>query len=101
MSCSTFYLPPLIDSEEAGVGEVCENGNLVKFIYAGAFSKKDALDSMLIALNSLSGEELERFQFHITNNKPELIKEYLGEYGYILDKFKSVLHIHGWLEYED
>ena len=44
---------------------------------------------------------MERFQFHITNNKPELIKEYLGKYGYILDKFKSVLHIHGWLEYEE
>lgn len=38
LSCSTFYLPPLIDSEESGLGEVCENGNPVKFIYAGAFS---------------------------------------------------------------
>lgn len=24
LSCSTFYLPPLIDSEESGLGEVCE-----------------------------------------------------------------------------
>ena len=101
LSCSTFYLPPLIDSEESGLGEVCENGNPVKFIYAGAFSKKDALESMLIALDLLSGEELEKFQFHITNNKPEQIKEYLGKYGYILDKFKNILHIHGWLEYEE
>lgn len=98
--CDTFLLPPMINAQRKISGERKSSEKLT-FIYAGADTQKDDIRNMLLAVEKLSDQDRNCFDFHITSLTKEKAEKLLGAKQYILEVFSECLHIHGWMEYDE
>ena len=100
VGCCTFQLPPMIDCKGRAAGEK-RSSELIRFIYAGADTQKDAIGNMLASIAELSDEKRKQIEFHITSLTEEKARSILGEKKWILEKYSDVIQIHGWMDYQD
>lgn len=100
LGCNTFILPPLIDSQDKVIGEK-KVLDKIQFIYAGADTKKDAIKSMLLAINELSEEEKGKFRLNITSLTEKKARKLLKRNQRLIDENHNCLRIHGWMNYSD
>ena len=98
--CRTLIVPPLIDVNEFPYEEN-KNFDKIRFIYAGKFDKKDAMDAMLLAILGVEGEEKERIEFHITGADKTGIDNVLCQMQREHRDLADNIIIHEWMPYEE
>ncbi len=69
-----------------------------EFIFPASGMMKDALESMLLGLTQLNGEQLANITFHLTGVKEDVVKEILQDK---IEKVRNCLVIHSWMKYEE
>lgn len=99
--CKTMLLPIMADvsANDFQLTDKKE-GEPFHFIYPGDAGKKDSLDGMVFALDSLTDVELASVRFHFTILKKEALQQYV-EKGINVERILSSMVFHGRLPYDD
>lgn len=100
-ACQTMLLPIMADTSANNFKLIDRRDEEpFHFIYPGDAGKKDSLDGMMYALDSLTDVELASLRFHFTILKKNIIQEYVKK-GINVERILSSMVFHGRLPYED
>ena len=100
--CQTVRIPCLYSTDVAMRFEEQRNrDNKIRLIYSGNPGKKEKLTVMLQALEALSTEKRDRFEFHFTGVSKRVVKTLLATDGYLLDRLSDIIYFHPWMEYDN
>lgn len=101
VGCKTMLLPIMADVH-ANNFELIEKkeGEPFHFIYPGDAGKKDSLNGMMHALDSLTDDELASVRFHFTILKKESLQKHIDK-GINVERILSSMVFHGRLSYDD
>ena len=96
-----FYLPFVTDALVKRSNQIQNDKDKIRFIYPGNPGKKDNFAALLKGFESLTQEEQNRIEFHITLISPNQLKNILGKDAYLLESLKDRVVFHGRLEYDE
>lgn len=89
-----YRLPPMIDCAKCGT--ISKTMDKYRFIIP---SRKDSLQSMVLAFSELEKEELNKIELHLSGVKKEKLKDMIDQS--VLCYLEPYMFIHDWMRYEE